>query len=125
MDDGNTLHGMELALSIFTFPVRQQSFYPAIIGRNNGVVNLFKTTQQAARRREESSNNPITTAMEENSSFTCRITAIPVTPLPPPPNVSEVVRAYWEYTSVLYTILKEGVMCEESTEAQCVYAMNV
>lgn len=44
------LRGMELALSISTFPVRQWSFYPVIIGGDNGVVNLFKTTQQRARR---------------------------------------------------------------------------
>lgn len=49
MDDGNMLHGKELAPSILTFPVRQRAFYPVIIGTDNSVVNLFKTTQRPAR----------------------------------------------------------------------------
>jgi len=50
MDDGNMLHGRELVQSISTFPARQWTFYPVIIGRDNGVVNLLKTTQWRARR---------------------------------------------------------------------------
>lgn len=115
MDDGNTLHGMELALSISTFPVRQQSFYPTIIGRNNGVVNLFKTTQQAARRREELSNNLITTRGHRPRRILplhVKSPAIPGTPLPPPSSLCrhEVVRACWEYNSVYACRWKKQIL---------------
>lgn len=122
MDDGNTLHGMELALSIFTFPVWQQSFYPAIIGRNNGVVNLFKTTQQAARRREELSNNLITTRGHRLQWGRRRIPpvhvelpAIPVTPLPTPSS----------FFHHVYTVLGGCNVWRDLSEVQCGYAMNV